>query len=391
MSAVLSLALPFIKINSFKEVMPQQYILTLPEVFIGNAKEAPSAMSRAVEAASTFSWSWSFLIYLGCAVALLLFFFKLSKILFLVYKSPKHKYENISIVMLKNNNSAFSFFNFIFLGDKIAAGEKEAIIAHEQVHVIQKHSLDLLFFELLRILFWFNPLIYFYQKRISIVHEFIADAEAIKHNNKKSYYENLLAQVFDTKTVSFINPFFKESLIKKRIIMLSKNKSKQIHLLKYALLIPLITGMLVYTSCDSQLSGSDINESKVATSDLTEEALLQKYIQEVMDIDAKVGGLSGPDKIAYYSEFQETEDYIQTRDKYIRNKAQRIVRCNDMIKRNFEGEDKTEQKKKFKEDVLDNITNESYQDYLEVKKKPKPLKTGKTGRKVFNLENMLLI
>ncbi|WP_044402063.1 M56 family metallopeptidase [Lacinutrix sp. Hel_I_90] len=384
-SALLSLALPFIKINSFKEVVPQQYIFTLPEVFIGNTKETASAMTQAAEAANTWSWSWNHLIYVGCVAALLLFLFKLCKIIVLFYKSPKHRHENISIVVLKNSNSAFSFFNFIFLGDKIAAAEKQAIIAHEQVHVIQRHSLDLLFFELLRILFWFNPLIYFYQKRISIVHEFIADAEAIKYHNKKSYYENLLAQVFDTKTVSFINPFFKESLIKKRIIMLSKNKSKQIHLLKYALLIPLITGMLIYTSCDSQLSESDINESKVATSDLTEEALLQKYVQEVMDIDAKVGGLSGPDKIAHYSEFQETEDYIQKRDKYIRNKAQRIVRCNDMIKRNFEGEDKKEQKKKFKEDVLGNITNESYQDYLEAKKKPEAIKNWENWSKSFQL------
>jgi hypothetical protein len=62
----------------------------------------------------------------------------------------------------------------------------------------------------------------------------------------------LLAQVFDTQNISFINPFFKQSLIKKRIIMLQKSKSKQIHLFKYALLIPMVLGMLVYTSCKAR-------------------------------------------------------------------------------------------------------------------------------------------
>lgn len=250
-TALFSLVLPFIRIDSFKQVIPKEYVFTLSEVFIGKAEETPSGMIQ--EMINMLSFSWHYIIYTGWAIALLLFIFKLGKILFLIFKYPKRKYHNISIVALKNNNLAFSFFNYIFIGDEIIAEEKEAIMAHEHVHVSQKHSVDLLFFEVLRILFWYNPLIYCYQRRIANIHEFIADAQAIKHNNKKTYYENLLSQVFDTKTVSFINPFFKESLIKKRIIMLSKNKSKQINLVKYALLVPMVIGMLFYTSCETDV------------------------------------------------------------------------------------------------------------------------------------------
>lgn len=112
----------------------------------------------------------------------------------------------------------------------------------------QKHSLDLLVFEMLRILFWFNPLVYMYQNRITTLHEYIADAKALKTQDKQGYYENLLSQVFETQNVSFINSFFKQSLIKKRIIMISKTKSKQILKLKYILFVPLVFSMLVYTS-----------------------------------------------------------------------------------------------------------------------------------------------
>src|SRR5690606_14843292 len=145
-----------------------------------------------------------------------------------------------TLIYLKNSTSAFSFFNFIFLGDAISTSKRSAILAHEKVHVSQKHSLDLLVFELLRILFWFNPLIYIYQKRIAEVHEFIADSKAVKQHSKKVYYENLLSQVFDTQSISFINPFFKQSLIKKRIIMLSKSKSNRVNVLKYTLVLPLV-------------------------------------------------------------------------------------------------------------------------------------------------------
>ncbi|HLV71006.1 MAG TPA: energy transducer TonB, partial [Xanthomarina sp.] len=89
--------------------------------------------------------------------------------------------------------------------------------------------------------------------------EFLADAEAVKYN-KTQYYQNLLSQVFHTRQVSFINPFFKQSLIKKRIVMLQKSKSKQIQLVKYALLIPMVFGMLVYSSCSNENNANNLTE-----------------------------------------------------------------------------------------------------------------------------------
>src|SRR5690606_40942951 len=97
------------------------------------------------------------------------------------------------------------------------------------------------------------------QNRVSVLHEFLADAEAVKHN-KAQYYQNLLSQVFNAKQVSFIHPFFKQSLIKKRIVMLQKSKSKQVQLVKYALLIPMVFGMLVYSSCSNENNANNLPE-----------------------------------------------------------------------------------------------------------------------------------
>jgi hypothetical protein len=82
------------------------------------------------------------------------------------------------------------------------------------------------------------------------LHEFIADAKAVKQNGKAEYYQRLLHQIFDTKTLSFTNTFFKKSLIKQRITMLQKSNSNRKNLLKYMLLVPLVFAMLVYTSTE---------------------------------------------------------------------------------------------------------------------------------------------
>ncbi len=259
-TTALSFVLPFIQIERFKNAVPQNFIITLPEVVLGqenvvniNATETQSAL---VESSLPL---WELVFYLGVILALGLFLYKLTNILILIYKNPKTRSGKLKLVQLLKSTKAFSFFNYIFLGEHLNEKEKESILSHEMVHAKQNHTLDLLFFEVLRVVFWFNPLVYLYQNKIMTLHEFIADDNAVKQQNKSEYYQNLLSQVFETKHISFINPFFKQSLIKKRIVMLQKSKSKQIRLLKYALLIPILIGMLVYTSCEKQ---SDV-ESKI--------------------------------------------------------------------------------------------------------------------------------
>src|SRR5690606_36302112 len=80
-------------------------------------------------------------------------------------------------------------------------------------------------------------------------HEFIADAHTVK-TNKKEQYQHLLEEDFKTEKISFINQFFNHSLIKKRIVMLQKSKTKKVWQLKYLSLVPLLIGMLTYTSCE---------------------------------------------------------------------------------------------------------------------------------------------
>ena len=76
------------------------------------------------------------------------------------------------------------------------------LIAHEKAHLDQKHTLDVLFVEILQIVFWFNPLLLFYKRAIKLNHEFLADqAVNAQFQSVKNYQNLLLAFAVDKSTI----------------------------------------------------------------------------------------------------------------------------------------------------------------------------------------------
>ncbi|HTD99344.1 MAG TPA: TonB family protein [Mucilaginibacter sp.] len=143
-------------------------------------------------------------------------------------------------------SGAFSFFKSVRLGEN---ADNHVIAAHEQVHAREFHSADILLIELLSIINWFNPVVYFYRRGIKHIHEFIADRQALNNGTDKVEYALLLlSQTFKTPAHQLVNPFFNHSLLKRRIIMLQKNRSQRAALLKYGLSAPLFVLMLILSS-----------------------------------------------------------------------------------------------------------------------------------------------
>ncbi len=244
----IALILPWIKLEALRTSLPQEYALYPNFMLVMDE----ATLVQGAEESTLFSFSWQEGLFItGMLISLLLFGFKLFQILRLKRKGSIQYFADFTQVIIANSTIAFSFFKSIFLGDQLLQKDHEHIIQHELVHIQQGHSWDLLFFELMRIIGWFSPLVYIYQSRVSELHEFIADAQVSK-TNKKEQYQLLLSQVFQSEHISFINPFFKTSLIKKRIVMLQKAKSKSIWKLKYLLLLPIVASMLFYSSCEQE-------------------------------------------------------------------------------------------------------------------------------------------
>jgi TonB family protein len=146
-----------------------------------------------------------------------------------------------------NSAVAYSFFKKIKLAPD--QGDNHIIAAHEHVHANQWHSADVLLIEAVMIINWFNPVVYLYRFAIKHIHEYIADRQALKSgSNKSDYALLLLSQTFNTPAHQLVNPFYNHSLLKQRIIMLQKNKSNRIALVKYGLSAPLFILMLVLSS-----------------------------------------------------------------------------------------------------------------------------------------------
>ncbi|HRG93810.1 MAG TPA: M56 family metallopeptidase, partial [Chitinophagaceae bacterium] len=90
----------------------------------------------------------------------------------------------------------FSFGNSIFINRRQhSETELQEIIRHEFVHIRQKHSIDMLWTELLCLLNWFNPFAWMLKKAIRQNLEFIADQEVLEHGISKKEYQYLLLKV----------------------------------------------------------------------------------------------------------------------------------------------------------------------------------------------------
>ncbi|WP_310994309.1 M56 family metallopeptidase [Aequorivita marina] len=241
---VLGFALPFLSFGFIQQNIPQEYVFQLPTLVIGNTA-AENISGEASYWLPSLLGVWT----LGVVISTALFGWKLYKLHKLRSVGALYKQDGSKLIILPKTKAAFSFSKTIYLGENISEESRASIIAHEKVHLQQKHTYDLIFFEMLRIVCWFNPFIYLFQSRMTTLHEFIADAKIALSKDKKQYYQNLLSEVFQTEEISFINTFFKQSLIKKRVIMLQKSKSRKIKLMKYLLLLPILGGMLIYTSC----------------------------------------------------------------------------------------------------------------------------------------------
>ncbi|MFT3677789.1 MAG: M56 family metallopeptidase [Chitinophagaceae bacterium] len=139
----------------------------------------------------------------------------------------------------------FSFGNAIFLNrDLYNESELQKIICHESVHIQQKHSIDILWSEILCIINWYNPFAWFIKKTVRQNLEFIADDQVLQKGIDREQYQYSLLGVAGNTQLSITNNFNFSSL-RRRIIMMNKDKTSGLHRMKFILLLPLALILLL--------------------------------------------------------------------------------------------------------------------------------------------------
>ncbi len=197
---------------------------------------------------------WS-LYGLGVLIFGLKFSINLFRITKRIQRNPKYKNRTYTNVLLLDLITPHTFFNFIFLNkDKFETQQiPEEVLLHEEAHAKQKHSLDIIFIELLQVIFWFNPLFYLSKKAIKLNHEFLADRAVLKHGIKPSLYQQLLLAFSSNATEPTLANAINYSLIKKRFTIMKSQTSKKAIWLRSLLLLPLLGGLLFSFSSTQQI------------------------------------------------------------------------------------------------------------------------------------------
>lgn len=225
LSTVISFILPLISFGN-ADVLSASITPVLPP----NPSAEPSGFSRVVLG-----------VYLAVSfvllVRLILTLLRLRTLIKFANKQTKVRSKRIIVGL---TDEPFSFMNYIFLSADHK--DNEITIRHESVHVDQLHSCDLLFLELVVIINWFNPIVYFLQKRVKAIHEFIADKSVISANTGKSEYADFLLQHCRAHPRRYIGSALLDfSIMKERFIMLySKNSRKRKILWYFISLVPVL-------------------------------------------------------------------------------------------------------------------------------------------------------
>jgi TonB family protein len=197
----------------------------------------------AIEHHFTFQDGLLYAYLTGAVILLVMLFIKLYTLYRLVGEKKSVKQGKYRVIYLPGTDVAFSFFNYLFIGDN--APGANTIITHELVHIRQKHSADIIFLELLKIINWFNPFMYLLQNSLKTVHEYIADEQtAARETDVPAYASFLLSNAYGAGGSSITHSFFNYNLLKKRIIMLNQQRSGNLARLKYLVAVPICAALL---------------------------------------------------------------------------------------------------------------------------------------------------
>ncbi|MGF1924012.1 MAG: M56 family metallopeptidase [Bacteroidia bacterium] len=240
LSTVISFLLPIIQLGFLKPALYQvegNMIYELPP-----PPMEPSSPATLSNSFADVNWLYVFYLLIAFGFAIKLSF-SIYRIIKIWSSAKKHTAGAITLIEVNDESTAFSFFNLLFIHPALA--DQPTVLKHEMVHIKQKHSFDVLFFELVQVICWFNPSLYFIKKDIKLLHEYIADELTTNADIQKHEYALFLIQnSFGLRAQPITNQIFNQSILKRRINMLNKKRTAGWARLRLLLALPLTGSML---------------------------------------------------------------------------------------------------------------------------------------------------
>jgi bla regulator protein blaR1 len=245
---------------------------TTPIAYISQITEQFATIVPAVQPVNTTSpwhillWIWG----LGLAVMLLrliVSLYNVNRILNEATTVPNYPFKICGAEML-----SFSFFKAIVLNTRhFQSPALKYILAHEQTHARQFHTVDILFIEMIKTMQWFNPFAWLFAKETALNLEYIADDQVISQYDDARAYQLAIVQLSQPTRGKLLRTEFSKSNLKNRIEMMNQVNNNRRLGWQYLLVLPLVA--LLLSSFSIKIKNLDIG----------------KEIAEILPLTALVG------------------------------------------------------------------------------------------------------
>ena len=206
------------------------YVTALPTIVVTPETKAPLL---------TWNDVLAYIYWIGLCIMLLYLALQIVQTYLLIKGGLRHTDEFGNTVILKDDvKSPFSIFHYIVMSVEDYEKHRRNILTHEQEHIRMCHSYDLLLLEIVKVLQWFNPFVWFLENDLKALHEYQADEAVINQGiDAKQYQQLLVVKAVGNRLQPFANNLRRGSL-KKRIIMMYQKKSNRWMMLKALFIIP---------------------------------------------------------------------------------------------------------------------------------------------------------
>jgi len=280
-------------------------LLKLPELFhsAGEATMAPAMEINAMEPAVMApepgvpiqNWGTNVLLY-GYLIISTFFMFRfvssIIKIIKLKASCSYEKYHNLNLYTSPHIKGSFSFFRWIFIHGELENSPRdfEAILKHEKAHVNAGHTWDILFFELFKVAFWWLPTAWFINNEIRKIHEYQADAGALKSlKSVENYSSVLINSTLQSNGLSLASSFHHHSLILKRLKAM-KQQTKNVKPWKLGALAVLVVSLFVIFACTEEMD-QEIKEMGSQSNAITFDQLPAEMQHELENLQSQLSFL----------------------------------------------------------------------------------------------------
>ncbi len=239
-TVVLSLVMPLIQINIWHTANAPAQTIKLLQVVSGSNDYLDEIVLTSQRNNFSAEQLVSLLYCFTSAIFFSLFVQVFLKIRTLLKQHRQTVIDSIYFVNTTAKGTPFSFLQYIFWNDHIdiSTATGKQIFKHELAHVHQKHSYDKLFINAVLIFYWCNPFFWLIRKELNMIHEFMADKIAVEDSDTEAFAAMILQATYPQHQFALTNPFF-YSPIKRRLLMLTKNKTPKASYIGRVLVLPL--------------------------------------------------------------------------------------------------------------------------------------------------------